>query len=348
METYKAEYSKLLKPDIVLLLSKIREQKGWHTMLMRWKEEYFDSLTMTAKQNSVEAFARMSDIRTSESRMKKIIWDKTIPKETDERKIAGYRDTLNRIQKSYRYLSLSVPEIHQLYQDLNRYNGMAVNRRFRSSEIPSFNEGSNPVTGYAAPPAKEIPAAIENMCTFYAAAVNDPEVDELLLIPVVMVDFQCIQPFEIGNESMSILIMQLLLLQAGFTVGKYISFDQLLADTKTEYDQALLESCAGWSDGHNDYLPFVKYILTIILKAYREFAEKAEILALQHTSKPDRVYSVIKEKTGRITKSEIMEKCPDISQITVQRTLADLLSNGSISKIGGGRYTSYVWNGEGK
>ena len=44
------------------------------------------------------------------------------------------------------------------------------------------------------------------------------------------------------------------------------------------------------------------------------------------------------------TKTEILEKCPDISQVTVQRTLADLVKSGQITKIGGGRYTKYLWN----
>lgn len=41
-----------------------------------------------------------------------------------------------------------------------------------------------------------------------------------------------------------------------------------------------------------------------------------------------------------------MEKCPDISDTTIQRTLAELLKNNEIIKLSGGRYTSYVWNEE--
>ena len=41
-----------------------------------------------------------------------------------------------------------------------------------------------------------------------------------------------------------------------------------------------------------------------------------------------------------------MAKCPDVSQVTVQRALAELQQRGEILKISGGRYTSYVWNGE--
>ena len=63
-------------------------------------------------------------------------------------------------------------------------------------------------------------------------------------------------------------------------------------------------------------------------------------------SKPDRIREIIKDTLGKITKTEIMQKCPDISQVTVQRTLNDLIKNGDIIKIGGGRYTSYIWNRE--
>ena len=61
-------------------------------------------------------------------------------------------------------------------------------------------------------------------------------------------------------------------------------------------------------------------------------------------SKPERIREIIKETLGKITKTEIMQKCPDISQITVQRALNDLVTNGEILKIGGGRYTAYTWN----
>ena len=49
---------------------------------------------------------------------------------------------------------------------------------------------------------------------------------------------------------------------------------------------------------------------------------------------------------GKITKNQIMEKCPDISETTIQRTLSDLLKNNEIIKLSGGRYTSYIWNRE--
>lgn len=64
------------------------------------------------------------------------------------------------------------------------------------------------------------------------------------------------------------------------------------------------------------------------------------------TAKPDRVAEAIKEQIGTITKSEIMQKVPGVSQTTIQRTLTELTKQGRIKKIGNGRYTKYTWNWE--
>jgi predicted transcriptional regulator len=82
------------------------------------------------------------------------------------------------------------------------------------------------------------------------------------------------------------------------------------------------------------------------VSAYREFSSRVKLLSTSDLSKPDRVREIIKDTLGKITKTEIMQKCPDISQVTVQRALNDLLKKGEIIKISGGRYTSYIWNGE--
>ena len=94
----------------------------------------------------------------------------------------------------------------------------------------------------------------------------------------------------------------------------------------------------------NDYIPFVQYTLGVVVAAYREFSSRVKLIATSNMSKPERIREIIKETLGKITKTEIMQKCPDISQVTVQRALNDLVTSGEILKIGGGRYTAYTWN----
>ena len=145
---------------------------------------------------------------------------------------------------------------------------------------------------------------------------------------------------------MSRLMTLLLLYRSGYLVGKYISIEKLISDTKETYYESLQASSCNWHGGTNDYAPFVTYMLGVLAAAYRDFESRIELLTTKGLSKPDRVREIIKSHLGKITKSEIMAKCPDISQITVQRALAELLKSGEVIKLSGGRYTAYVWSGE--
>ena len=149
-----------------------------------------------------------------------------------------------------------------------------------------------------------------------------------------------------GNGRMSRLLTLLLLYRAGYIVGKYISIEKLISDTKELYYDSLQRSSYGWYEEENDYEPFTKYMLGIVAAAYRDFSSRVAILSRDGISKPDRIREIIKSTIGTITKTEIMRKCPDISQVTVQRALAELVEKGEVLKLGGGRYTKYTWNNE--
>ena len=151
-----------------------------------------------------------------------------------------------------------------------------------------------------------------------------------------------VHPFNDGNGRMSRLLTLLLFYKAGYIVGKYVSMEMLIEKTKETYYEALQASSTGWHEGENSYEPFVKYYLGIMLKAYNEFESRVEHLKHRSLSKPDRIKAVIDNKVGKITKKEIMELCPDISKITVERTLTNLVKSGYIAKVGAGPSTGYV------
>ena len=143
---------------------------------------------------------------------------------------------------------------------------------------------------------------------------------------------------------MSRLLTLLILYRSGYIVGKYISLEKLIADHKESYYEALQDSDAGWHEEENDYLPFARYMLGVIIAAYRDFSERVEILITKGLSKADRVKEIIRDSSRKMTKAEMMALCPDVSERNVQRTLTNLMESGEIIKIGGGCYTSYIWN----
>ena len=184
--------------------------------------------------------------------------------------------------------------------------------------------------------------AMETLCANYRRAVDEGKFDGLLLIPMFIFDFLCVHPFHDGNGRMSRLLTLLLLYRSGFFVGKYISLEMLIESSKAEYYEALKTSSSGWYDNANDLKPYVEYTLGIILKAYRELESRVEDVVHSRMSKADRIRNVFKTTLGKVSKRDILAKCPDISTAMVEMTLKAMLDEGSIRKIGGGRSTAYV------
>lgn len=278
--------------------------------------------------------------------MKKIVLDKTMPKTRNEREIAGYRDVLNTIHENFTHIPIRDTFILQIHRDLYKFENATNGGRFKASDniIEEEDASGNKFVRFRPLPAWETPEAVISLCTAYNEAINKSGADPLLLIPMFIIDFLCIHPFNDGNGRMSRLLTLLLLYQNDYIVGKYISLEKLIERTKDSYYDALWASSQRWMEDENNYESFVKYILGIITAAYREFFDRAHIVEEKKVPKPDRIEELIKNHLGTITKTEILERAPGISQTTVQRTLTELVKAGKITKIGGGRYTKYVWN----
>lgn len=345
---YKREYAKLLTPDVVSLLAAIHEYKGKEDAIAERKRGTLNQLVDLAKIQSTEASNRIEGIITTADRLKKIVRDKTMPKTRSEKEIAGYRDVLATVHESHDYIPPRPSMILQLHRDLYKFTGKSIGGSYKNSDnviAEELPDGTKRVR-FRPIPAWETPEAMDRLCSSFEEAVNGAEMDPLLLIPMFVLDFLCIHPFNDGNGRMSRLLTLLLLYRAGYTVGKYISIEKIISDSKETYYEALQDSSFDWHEGKNDYAHFVRYMLGVVVAAYRKFESRAALIVDSDYSKPDRVRKVIKGRIGPITKSEIMEECPDISQITVQRALSDLLKRGLIVKLGGGRYTKYIWNHE--
>ena len=341
---YDTTWSRLLTPDIVALLTQIHEYRGEQALFIEAKTDALSQLVEVAKIQSTEASNKIEGIFTSDERLKKIVRDKTIPRTRNEQEIAGYRDVLATIHENHDFIPLKPSIILQLHRDLYKFSGVSFGGSYKSADnvIAEEDERGMTVIHFQPLEAWETPEAIDRICAAYEATVSAGKADPLLIIPMFILDFLCVHPFSDGNGRMSRLLTLLLLYRAGYIVGKYISIEKLIERSKETYYEALQRSSEGWREGSNDYAPFVNYTLGVVAAAYRDFASLMECMMTRKISKPDRVKEVINNTSGKITKHQIIEKCPDISAITVQRVLAELQKNGDIVKLSGGRYASYV------
>ena len=341
------KWQKLLTPDIVALLTQIHEFKGEQNLFIEAHSDTLTQLVEIAKIQSTEASNKIEGIYTSDKRLKKIVLDKTTPRTRNEQEIAGYRDVLATIHESYEYIPLRPSMILQLHRDLYKFSGMSIGGSYKNADnvIAETDAQGNRFIRFQPVPAWETAEAMEMACQAYDQAVQSGA-NPLLIIPMFILDFLCIHPFNDGNGRMARLLTLLLLYRSGYIVGKYISLEKVIEQSKETYYETLQQSSFGWHENENDYAPFVRYLLGTIVAAYRDFSDRVQFLTTKGLSKPDRIRELIKTTLGKITKTEIMEKCPDISQATVQRTLIDLQKRGEILKLSGGRYTAYIWNRE--
>ena len=343
---YTKKWEKLLTPEIVKYLTTIHEYKGEQRLIAERHADVLESLVEVAKIQSTESSNKIEGIYTSDERLKKIVLDKTRPQTRNEREIAGYRDVLNTIHESYEHIPVRDTFILQLHRDLYKFEISSNGGRFKAVDnvIEEEDALGNKFVRFQPLAAWETPEAVVSLCAAYNEMINRSDADPLLIIPMFIIDFLCIHPFKDGNGRISRLLTLLLLYQNDYIVGRYISLEKLIERTKDNYYDALHESSYKWMKGENNYEPFVKYMLGVIVAAYREFFERAQIVEEKKVSKPDRVEELIKNHLGTITKKEIADNLIGISMTTIQRTLADLLKQEKIIKIGNGRYTKYKWN----
>lgn len=345
---YIDDLEKFLTPDVVSMLTQIYEFKGKQNIFTESNINVLTGLIEIAKIQSTESSNKIEGIYTSDERIKKLILSKTNPVNRAEEEIAGYRDVLNTIHSSHDGIPIKPNIILQLHRDLYKFNVSSSGGQYKNNDNVISEEDAlgNKFVRFKPVEAWATSVNMEKMCEAFNEAILNETVNPLIIIPMFILDFLCIHPFNDGNGRMSRLLTLLLLYRSGFMVGKYVSLEKLIESTKENYYEALQESSKGWHENQNDYAPFVKYMLSIIIAAYREFVSRCNVIMDKKLSKPDRVAKIIEDSFEKVTKQFILNKCPDISETTVQRTLNELLKQGKIIKKSGGRYSSYIWNRE--
>ncbi|MBQ2171726.1 MAG: Fic family protein [Bacteroidales bacterium] len=334
----------LLTPEVVSILTRLHECRGRQELFIEAEADVFTALLEVAKIQSTGASNRIEGIYTTDERLNAIVQDKVKPRNRDEEEISGYRDVLATIHESYEYIAPRPNNILQLHRDLYSFSSSSVGGVYKNSDniIAEKRSDGTKTVRFRPVPAFQTADAMLNLCTRFNEAIEAGTYDPLLMMPVFILDFLCIHPFNDGNGRMSRLLTLLLLYRAGFIVGKYISIEMLIEKSKDSYYEALQSSSQNWHENGNDYLPFLKYMLGVVVKAYNEFEDRVAYLRHRKMSKADRIKDLIEKTPGKISKKEIAQACPDISVTTIERTLAELVASGFIDKIGVGRSTAYV------
>ncbi len=331
---------------MILQLAKIHEYKGRQELYLRQRPVELERLIEVAKIQSTEASNRIEGIVTTQSRLEQLASDKTTPRNRAEEEILGYRNVLNLVHENYESIPFRSNYILQLHRDLLKYTTYSYGGKYKitANEINmTLPDGTKQIL-FAPLAPFETPGAMEQICESYQKTIDQELIDELIIIPCVILDFLCVHPFNDGNGRMSRLLTLLLLYKNGYYVGKYVSIEKAIADTKESYYDALQKADHGWHEEKNDPKPFIKYMLGIILSCYKDF--ESRIMLANETGVKSTSYDIVKtytmNKVGKFTKKEVLIACPRLGSSSVESALKKLVEEGFIRRIGQGRSTVYV------
>lgn len=340
---YSTLQSRQWDSEILGLVAQIHEFKGRQELYLKQKPAVLDKLIDIAKVQSTEASNKIEGIVTTNTRVQQLCMEKTTPRNRDEEEIMGYRDVLNTIHESYEYIPIRASYILQLHRDLYKYSERGIGGRFKSTQnyvAATYLDGTQKILFTPLAPY-ETPDAIDAICESFNRAIDACTIDPLVLIPIFINDFLCIHPFNDGNGRMSRLLTTLLLYRCGYVVGRYISLESKIEKTKEKYYEVLNTCGNGWHEGNNDSTPFVKYLLGIILSAYRDFENRVDLFD-EKLPAIELVRRAVGDKIGKFTKSEIMEMVPSIGKASVENALKKLIEDGTIQRHGKGKVTFYT------
>lgn len=334
----------LLPAGLINLTSSIASLK---TMAGVRKDEYakvFTEMEAIAKVQSVKSSNAIEGIVTSDERINAIVNQNSTPVNHNEAEIAGYRDALNTIHTGYEHLDFRQSDILRLHEMMMSVAGYEYGGQYKTDdnvilEVDSLGQHR---VRFRPASAAETPQAMEQLELAYMSAKDDANINQLLLIPCVILDFLCIHPFRDGNGRMSRLLSLLLLYKNGYDAGKYVSFEEQINKYKAYYYESLRMSSEGWAENKNSYFPFIENFLSTLYMCYKELDKRFAVVHGKRITKKARIEATVLNSLTPISKAEICEILPDVSPTTVEAVLGAMVKSGSIKRIGQARNTRYI------
>jgi len=319
-------------------LRALGQYRGRQDLFRKQAPEVLEALREAALIESSESSNRIEGITAPRARIEALVLRPAAPRDRSEEEIAGYRDALNLIHESAPEMAFSTNVVLQLHGMLYRYHPGAGGRwKMAPNEIVERNpDGGVRRVRFVPVSPVATPQFMERLTAGFARA-TDEQREPLVLVPLSILDFLCIHPFGDGNGRVARLLTLLLLYRAGYEVGRYISLERVIEESKETYYETLEASSQGWHEGKHDPLPWLTYLWGVLIRAYREFEERVGAIRSGRGSKTDLVEQAVARRTRAFGIAEIEAECPGVSRDMVRHVLQRLRDEGKLAVLGSGR-----------
>jgi len=330
--------SQLLVPSVTAIyLADLGEARGRQEVYTRQSPQKLKTLRENALIESAVSSNRIEGITIDRSRVATVVFGKAILRDREEEEVRGYKEALKLIHDKGTSLPISEDTVKHLHYLSRSGTGDAGEYKTKNSDIiEKYPDGRERVR-FKTVSAAETPGAMKQLVALWDDSLADNRVPELVLLAAWNLDFLCIHPFRDGNGRVSRLLLLQQLYLLGYEVGRYISLERIIEDTKDRYYETLELSSYGWHNGKNDPWPYINYILYTLKTACAEFESRISKTSAPRGSKRMIVEEVIFSMKDNFTINSIMDKCPGVSIDTVRKIFKEKQKEGLIECLVQGR-----------
>jgi Fic family protein len=318
------------------LLNQLSEARGKQELFTRQAPQLLDALREMALVQSVESSNRIEGVTVAAERLRPLVLGHARPKDRSEQDITGYREALNLIHTGAERLQITPDLLRRLHRLCQQASGDAGEYKKQDNEVIELRPGAAPVVRFKCVSAKATPAAVEELCLVYRYAIDQDRIPPLIAVGALVLDFLCIHPFRDGNGRVSRLLTLLALYQHGFEVGRYVSLERLVEESKEDYYEVLRQSSLGWHDGTHDLLPWLNHFLSVVRRAYVEFERRAGQVKAPRGAKAELLRQALENISGDFTVTDLERLCPGVSRDHLRRLLKEMKAAGRVACIGRG------------
>ena len=317
--------------------------RGRQELYFQQIPEILERMRQVAIIESTESSNRLEGITAPHERIEAMVLSNSTPQNRSEQEVAGYRDALALIHESHEYMPFSSNIILQLHSMLYRYLSEDGGKwKPTDNEITETLPDGKKQVRFKATPAAQTPQYVEEMTRLYKERSESTHGEELVLVPLAILDFLCIHPFKDGNGRSARLLTMLLLYHFDYQVARYISLERVIEESKETYYETLHASSQGWHEGKHDVMPWLNYFWGMLIRAYKEFEDRVSDIKPGKGSKADQIIKAVENKFAPFAISEIESECQGIGRDHIKTVIRQLKDSGKITPVGKGRGAKWI------
>ncbi len=327
--------------DVFLKTTKLYYQMGKNDYYQNLFESNYDYISKSVSDQDAYAFLRVffPEYKISESRMRTLLLDSTVPKNSAEHLYKNLIFIFRHIRdKSIEPFALTVVEVNSLvkilFQNVSGLDKIQY-RRFKINTHSLISKESNSMR-----------EKLEELINEFLAVKKEDNYEPLILHVNLIVDFINMDVYT-GNKNdvIGILLLYILMIQEGFIVSNYISFFAKVHLNKPDLQEAIAKCKFQWQEGLAEIMPLVRFFIKVFKESYFNLSERArdfEYESKLEISKSDYIENTIMKLGDVFAKDEIRERHPLISDSTINRTLKRLHEAEKIRPLGKGRSAKWI------